>query len=382
MDKNLIEDIRIEYNGKLSEVEYLNQPSNAIQGINENIGKSLLLHGDNANIMRSLIQHNNFYGKVDLVYIDPPFATNTIFRVGKDRTSTISSQSIDDVAYQDILIGKEFLEYIRERLILIRELMSEHGSIYLHIDYKIGHYIKVIMDEVFGVQNFRNDITRIKCNPKNFARKGYGNIKDLILFYTKSNTFIWNEPRVAMSISDVDKLYTKVDANGRRYTTVPVHAPGETNKGATAMPWKGVLPPKGRHWRSSPDELDKLDNLGLIEWSKNGNPRRINYADDVLKKGKKLQDIWDFKDKAYPEYPTQKNNDLLDTIIRASSNEKSIVLDCFCGSGTTIVSAGKLGRQWLGIDKSDPAIEISKSRLNAEIPNYSIDNYFETKYIE
>lgn len=371
--------MRIEYDGKLSELEYLNQPSKAIPGLDK-YSKSLLLHGDNASIMRALLQHHNMAGKVDLIYIDPPFATNTIFRVGTERTSTISSQLSDEVAYHDTLQGEDFLEYIRERLILLRELMSNHGSIYLHIDYKIGHYIKIIMDEVFGIDNFRNDITRIKCNPKNFSRKGYGNVKDLILFYTKTKDFIWNEPRVSMSDAEIQRLYSKIDSNGRRYTTVPVHAPGETSNGPTSQPWRGVLPPKGRHWRSNPAELDRLDEMGLIEWSSSGNPRRINFADDAIKKGKKLQDIWDFKDKAHPEYPTQKNIEMLETVINASSNENSIVLDCFCGSGTTIVASEKLGRRWIGIDRSDPAIEVSKRRLALEGLSLSSKGYFEGKY--
>lgn len=374
--------MRIEYDGKLPEAEYLNRSSKAIPEVIDGNSRSLLLCGDNASIMRSLLQHHGLAGKIDLVYIDPPFATNTIFRVGSERTSTISSQLSDMVAYHDTIQGEEFLEYIRERLILLRELMSNHGSIYLHIDYKIGHYIKIIMDEVFGVNNFRNDLTRIKCNPKNFSRKGYGNVKDLILFYTKTKDFIWNEPRVAMSSSDVEKLYSKIDVNGRRYTTVPVHAPGETSNGPTSQPWRGVQPPKGRHWRSNPKELDRLDEMGLIEWSSSGNPRRINFADDAIKRGKKLQDIWDFKDKAHPEYPTQKNIEMLETIVSASSNENSIVLDCFCGSGTTIVSAEKLGRRWIGIDRSDPAIEVSKRRLDLEGLGLTSSGYIEAKHSE
>ena len=132
-------------------------------------------------------------GQVDLIYIDPPFSTNTVFRADVDRAQTISMGNNSDIAYYDTLIGDEFIEFIRERLVLAKELLSDIGSIYLHIDYKVGHYIKLIMDEIFGADNFRNDITRIKCNPKNFKRKAYGNIKDLILFYSKTKNNIWNE---------------------------------------------------------------------------------------------------------------------------------------------------------------------------------------------
>jgi adenine-specific DNA-methyltransferase len=141
-----------------------------------------------------------------------------------------------------------------------------------------------MLDEIFGIENFRNDITRIKCNPKNFSRIGYGNIKDMILFYTKGKNPIWHEPRIPMSEEEIAKLYAKVDKNGRRYTTVPIHAPGETKDGKSSQKFKGILPPPGRHWRCSVEELEQLDKDGLIEWSASGNPRKINYADEHLTK--------------------------------------------------------------------------------------------------
>jgi adenine-specific DNA-methyltransferase len=284
----------------------------------------------------------------------------------------------DEIAYSDDLRGFEFIEYLRERLIIARELLSEQGSIYLHIDCKIGHYVKVIMDEVFGINNFRNDITRVKCNPKNFDRKAFGNIKDMILFYSKSKNPIWNNPQASFTDDDKTKLFKKIDKNGRAYTTIPLHAPGEIKNGATSQLFKGLTPPKGRHWRRSPKELEGLDRLGLIEWSKNGNPRKIMYADE--KTGKKMQDIWEFKDYQYPVYPTEKNIALLKTIISASSNENSIVLDFFCGSGTTLIAAQELNRNWIGIDKSEKAIETTLKKLS-EIPQPLFDT-IEYTYIE
>ncbi len=356
--------MELTYSGKIPETEILktlptSQFSDSIQ--NE---KNLLIHGDNLEALRILLHNSNLKGKVDLIYIDPPFATNGTFTINSERTSTISSSKSDNIAYTDTLLGEEFIEFLRERLIIARELLSEQGSIYLHIDYKIGHYVKIIMDEIFGAENFRNDITRIKCNPKNFSRKAYGNIKDLILFYSKSKNPIWNEPFQAFSEDDKARLYKKVDSDGRFYTTVPLHAPGETKDGVTGGMFKGMLPPKGRHWRTSPSELEKLDEQGLIEWSKNGVPRRKIYADE--QKGKKVQDIWDFKDYQYPVYPTEKNLDLLKLIVNTSSNQESIVMDFFCGSGTTLVAAQELGRKWIGIDKSDKAIKIAKEKLSSE----------------
>ena len=363
----------LSYEDKKSVEEILNKSFNSDYSI-EGKGncENKLFYGDNFDALNILIHDFDLKGKVDLVYIDPPFSTNNIFRVG-ERNNTISSSFNDDIAYEDTLQDDEFLEFIRERLVLLHELLSNKGSIYFHIDYKIGHYIKIIMDEIFGVENFRGDISRIKCNPKNFRRKGYGNIKDMILFYSKSNKFTWNHPTVPFTEEDIERLYKKVDSDGRRYTTVPIHAPGETRDGVTGQAWRGMLPPKGRHWRCSPEELDELDAKGLIEWSANGNPRKKNYAEDMQKKGKPMQDIWEFKDSTRPIYPTEKNMDMVKNIINASSKPNDLVLDCFCGSGTTVVAAKELNRRFIGVDQSENSIKIIKSRLDK--PTNTLDDF-------
>ena len=325
---------------------------------------NILIKGNNISGLKWLLD-NGYKGKIDLVYIDPPFATGGTFSKDKNgRVATISKSSDSILAYSDTLQGKDYINYLKERVLLIRELLSDKGSFYLHIDYKIGHYVKVMLDEVFGIDNFRNDITRIKCNPKNFERIGYGNIKDMILFYTKGKRPIWHKPTFPCTKEEIERLYTKIDSNGRRYTTVPIHAPGETKNGESNKPFRGIYPPKGRHWRCSVEELEELDRQGLIEWSSKGNPRKINYADDHMTK--KAQDIWEFKDPSYPIYPTEKNLDLLKFIIEASSDEDSIVMDCFCGSGTTMVAASICNRRWIGIDKSEVAIETVKTRFNTD----------------
>jgi adenine-specific DNA-methyltransferase len=125
----------------------------------------------------------------------------------------------------------------------------------------------------------------------------------------------------------------------------------------------GMLPPAGRHWRTDVATLERWDNDGLIEWSANGNPRKIIYADE--REGMRVQDIWEFKDPQYPDYPTEKNAEMLDLIVKTSSNENSIVLDCFCGSGTTLKAAQLNNRQWIGIDQSDLAIQVTKEKLSA-----------------
>ncbi|MDI9312337.1 MAG: DNA methyltransferase [Limnohabitans sp.] len=351
------------YPNKKTEQEIFESiPNIELETINISKNINLLIHSNNLVALKQLITHYNLKGKIDLIYIDPPFATNNTFTVSEGRASTISATSNGTVAYNDKLTGSNFIEFLRERLVLLKILLSEQGSIYLHIDYKIGHYVKIVMDEIFGIDNFRNDITRVKCNPKNFSRKGYGNIKDLILFYSKTDNLIWNEPKTTYTDLDKFKLFNKKDNQGKHYTTIPLHAPGETKNGKTAQPFKGILPPKGRHWRSNVEVLEQLDNSGLIEWSEKGNPRKIIYFDQ--QHGKRLQDIWEFKDPQYPVYPTEKNADLLDIIIKTSSNENSIVLDCFAGSGTTLKAAQKNGRQWIGIDQSDEAIKAIIKKLD------------------
>lgn len=324
------------------------------------VSNNKLIHADNIAALKALL--DTHAGKIDLVYIDPPFATNNDFKISKGRANTISSSDDGIVAYSDTLTGSEYLEFLRQRLIFLRELLSEKGSIYLHIDYKIGHYVKLVMDEVFGHQNFRNDVARIKCNPKNFSRKAYGNIKDLILFYSKSKTPTWNDPRIPFTQEDVERLFKKTDEQGRQYTTIPLHAPGETTNGNTSKKWKGMAPPEGRHWRTDPSILDEWDKEGLIEWSRNGVPRKKIFLDE--QDGKKVQDIWEFKDPQYPQYPTEKNLDMLKFIIEASSNEGDTVLDCFAGSGTTLVAAEMLGRGWIGVDQSGSAIDVIQKRFN------------------
>lgn len=328
---------------------------------------NLLIHADNIIALQWLLTEKQLKGKIDLIYIDPPFATGCNFTITKGRATTISNSKNGKVAYSDTLKGNDFIEFLRERLLLLRDLLSDQGSLYLHIDYKIGHYVKVMMDEVFGIENFRNDITRIKCNPKNFERIGYGNIKDMILFYSKSNCPIWHEPRVKYSAKDLETLFPKKDKYGRRYTTVPIHAPGETANGKSNQAFKGILPPVGRHWRTDVETLEQWDKDGLIEWSSTGNPRKIIYSDE--REGKRLQDIWEFKDPQYPDYPTEKNADMLDTIVKTSSNENSIVLDCFCGSGSTLLAAQQNGRTWIGIDQSELAIATTKSRFESTSGN-------------
>lgn len=339
-------------------------PRGAKQDSVEKVWQNRLYYADNLKALQGLLSDSSVCGQVRLVYIDPPFGTGQIFTVSSNRHATISRSANGSTAYHDVLVGKEYLNFLRVRLELLKRLLADDGSVYVHIDTKVEHYVKVLLDEIFGISNFRSDITRIKSNPKNFNQNGYSNFKDTILFYTKGDKFVWHPPREPFLEEELIRLFPKLESNGRRYTTTPLHAPGETKNGATGRPWNGINPPVGRHWRCVPDVLSELDRQNLIEWSSKGNPRKKIFADEASKIGKLVQDVWVFKDPQYPRYPTEKNLDMLKVIIGASSDKDDIVMDCFCGSGGTLVAAEEMGRRWIGIDESELAIDISKKRLN------------------
>ena len=297
---------------------------------------------------------------VDLVYIDPPFATNNEFLMDSDRANTVSASG--QLAYSDTLQIGEYLDQLQLRLNAIRSIMSEDGSIYVHINVNMEHHVRLLMDKVFGHLNFRNSITRIKCNPKNFNRYSYGNVKDTILFYSVSPHRIkWYPQQEPHTGDDLVSRYPLVDDEGRRYATTPLHAPGTTRNGATGGLWRGMPPPLGRHWRYSPEKLDELDETGLIAWSSTGNPRKIIYANHSP--GKLPQDVWVYKDPQRPTYPTQKNAAMLERIIRTSSEPGDTVLDCYAGSGSTLLEAARLGRRFIGMDNSSLAQAVMEERL-------------------
>jgi adenine-specific DNA-methyltransferase len=314
-----------------------------------------LYFGENADVLASLANDPAVCGKVKLVYIDPPFATQTAFHSRKQ-----------EAAYEDLLIGTEYIEFLRQRLVLIHRLLADDGSLYLHLDGKMVFHIKVILDEIFGPEGFRTCITRKKCNPKNYTRKQYGNVSDYILFYSKTSTWIWNRPVEAWT-DERAKEYQYVDAKtGRSFMKVPVHAPG-IRKGETGGLWRGKLPPPGKHWQYLPSTLDEMDARGEIYWSANGNPRRKVYLDESPGVG--VQDIWlEFRDAhnqniCITGYPTEKNPSLLKRIIEASSNPGDLVLDCFAGSGTTLAVADQLNRSWIGVDNSTEALRTILKRF-------------------
>jgi len=352
---------RLVYEGKASEAEILSEHYSHFRTISAN-GKASRKSVDIPD--NSFVLSDNFVGlhtllnsgnKVTLFYLDPPYGTGMDFH----------SRSLEH-AYKDSMGSATYIEFMRRRLILMRECMADDGSIYIHIGYQMLAHLKVIMDEVFGEKNFRNLITRRKCSSKNFTTKQYSNLNDYVLFYTKTNNYKWNQPGVTPEQAWIEKEYPKIDDYGRRFKLVPVHAPG-TRNGETGKEWRGKMPPKGKHWQYTPAKLDDLDKQGDIHWSRNGNPRRKVYW--TKDKKLSLSDYWmDYRDAHHQSikitgYPTEKNFNMLKMIVGASSDEGDLVVDPFCGSGTTIHAALELNRRYIGIDASFTAAKATIERF-------------------
>lgn len=330
--------------------------SSCLQPKQIEIAPNALFYGDNQDALLFLL-NNGFANKVGLVYIDPPYATLMDFLNREQK-----------LAYCDTLCGADYLEFLRVRLILLRELLASTGSIYLHLDSNMIFAAKILIDEIFGPQNCRAFITRKKCSTKNSTRNSFGDIADYILFYSKGASYTWQRPMVPWEEEQIKREYPCIEpSTGRRYKKVPIHAPGVRN-GETGKPWRGMMPPQGKHWQYTPATLDELDAKGEIYWSPNGNPRRKVFLDQSA--GVPRQNIWlDFRDSTNQNllttgYPTEKNYDMLNMIIEASSAPNDIVLDCFAGSGTTLGAASELGRKWIGIDNSAESIKAILKRLN------------------
>lgn len=335
-------------------------------GTNGDESHNMLIFGDNLQVMKSLLELKKA-GKLcnadhtpgaRLIYIDPPFAAKKEF-----------SGSQDQKAYQDKIAGAQFIEFLRKRLIIIRELLSENGSLYVHLDYKKSHYMKCVLDEIFEEQNFRSEIVWKRTDAHNDT-KGIGKIHDILLHYSRSGTTIWNPIYIPLSEKTTNTWYKHVEREtGRRYNKADLTARG-IRKGETGQSWRGINPTeKGNHWRYPPSRLDELDKKGLILFSDSGMPYLKRYLDES--KGTTLQDIWmDIAmirgfGKEIVDYPTQKPESLLERIVLSSSQPGDLVLDAFAGSGTTCAVAEKLGRRWIGIDCGKLAIyTIQKRMLN------------------
>lgn len=332
-----------------------------------------LIWGDNKLVLSSLKsgalrRQIEDAGGLKLIYIDPPFDVGADFSMDieiGDETFHKEPNLLEQIAYRDTW-GRgadSFIAMLYERLHLMRDLLRDDASIYVHCDWRVNSHVRLALNEVFGAANFRSEIVRIKCNPKNYTTSGFGNIHDTIFFFARSPATRLNrvleERDDEQTLSDFPQIDNKT---GRRYTTVALHAKG-LRRGPTGDSWRGVMPPAGRHWAYIPSTLDEFDACGLIEWSATGNPRLKRFADQD--EGKVVQTVWEFKDPGdrIADYATQKPESLLERIIEASSNEGDLVADFFCGSGTTAAVAEELGRKWIVTDLGKFAIHTTRKRL-------------------
>ena len=371
-------DFEINYKIKASEQEILDgeRARLRLQNTYGNLKHdNRLIAGDNLKVLRTLSDDPTVSGKVRLIYIDPPYATGFRFQ-----STTVG------VAYDDVDRGATYLEVFRKRLVLLRELMSSDGSIYVHLDVNMIFPVKLLMDEVFGSSTFRNLITRVKCNSKNQVRRQFGDVCYYLLFYCSSTNNLWNNPIIPWGPLEGEKEYNSVESDtGRRFKKVPCHLPGVRN-GKTGSDWNGRPPPPGKHWVHSPEKLNELDEQGRIYWSPTGNPRRKLYLDEST--GKRRSNLWtDFRDTQNQNarvtgYPTEKNYEMMRMIVESSSSPDDLVLDAYAGSGTTLAAADDIGRRWIGIDSSAVAIATASERLRYGTPlmgSYARKSYIQRK---
>jgi DNA modification methylase len=302
---------------------------------------------------------------IDLIYLDPPFFSNRQYEV-------IWGDEAEVRSFEDRWEGgvHVYVEWMRERLMELHRLLKPTGSMYLHCDSHASHYLKVVMDELFGPERFRNEIIWRRYGAHNDVGQGsrhFGRVHDVILFYAKGPTPTWDQLFVPLDPRYVEQTYRHVDPeSGRRFTTTPLTGPGGAAKGNPVFEWKGHT----RAWRYSRETLERLDAEGRLYYSRTGYPRQKLYLDQS--RGAPVQDVWDdipSLSGAHRErlgYPTQKPIALMERILSASSAKGEIVLDPFCGCGTTLVAAQRLGRQWIGIDISPTAVDLMKRRLAKE----------------
>ena len=279
---------------------------------------------------------------VDLIYLDPPFAT------GRDWYD-----------FDDRWDG-DYISYMRERLVEMKRVLKSDGSIYYHCDVNANHSIKLMMDDIFGISQFQAEIVWKRSSAVG-GRNSYGACVDYILYYAGRNA-VFNTPYVQLSDEEMKKKFNKIDDDGRRFTTAALEV-NRSMHGGLIYEFQGYTPELG--WMMKRENLEKLDADNRIYWTKTGRPYRKNYADTYL--GLQVNNVWlDIPIAPKRErtgYLTQKPLKLLERIISVSSNPGDLVVDPFAGSGTTLVAAKKLGRRCFGIDVNPDAIMIAEQRL-------------------
>jgi site-specific DNA-methyltransferase (adenine-specific) len=355
-----------------------------------------LYYGDNLEMLRAHIPS----GSVDLVYLDPPFNSkrdyNQIFKTPKGHRSDAQITAFEDSwhwgpqaehEYDGLLrqsnsdiaelikafrsfLGKNdlmaYLTMMSSRLLELRRVLKPTGSLYLHCDPTASHYLKIVLDGIFGKTNFQNEIVWKRTGARGDARR-WNQIQDYLFFYTGSKDFTWNQPYAPHSEEYVDGHYRSKDESGRRYQLTSIISPNPRPN--MMYEWKGFPSPE-KGWRFSKETMARLDAEGRIWYQedKTKRPRYKRYLDEMagIPMGSVWTDIAPLNSQAQERigYPTQKPIALLERIILASSNEGDVLLDPFCGCGTAVHAAQKLGRRWIGIDITHLAISLIEKRLN------------------
>lgn len=385
--------LRLEWNGKSAEVPRLRLPLQVVEtvgspradrgtifesggGGDKDGWRNRLIWGDNLHVLASLA--DELAGQVDLVYIDPPFDSRQDYKVrivvgegdvGADQELAKISSIVEEKAYRDTW-GKgveSYLQMLYCRLVLLRELLSDRGSLFLHLAPNVSHLARVLLDEIFGAENFRAEIIWQRTTA-HADTQDFGTIHDSILCFSKSANHLWHPYFRPYDESYIKSHYTQMDVDGRRYHADNLTGAG-LRRGVTGQPWRGFDPgSRGRHWATDHNGLNRLDAQGRIHWPVAGGfPRYKRFLDEMP--GQPIGDIWDdvlpINSQAGERigFDTQKPTSLLERIIKSSSDEGSIVLDCFVGSGTTPSVAEKLGRRWIAVDIGRFAVNTTRKRL-------------------
>ncbi len=365
------------------------------------ITENTLFYGDNRSILREYIPDES----VDLIYLDPPFNSSRSYNVlfkdesGNEADAQITAfedtwhwnrtaeqtyhELVEDGpervatmigALRQIIGANQMMAYLvmmAIRLVELHRVLKPTGSLYLHCDSTASHYLKIILDTIFGAENFRNEIIWQRTSAHNDPKR-YGKNVDTILYYSRSSKPTWNASTAPYSEEYIDSHYNQRDEKGfftTRDLTAPDHGASSAN---LRYEWQGVWPPSGRTWSCLREKMQEYDQRGLISYSKGGMPRLKRYLKEM--KGVPLQTLWTdippINSQAAERlgYPTQKPVALLERIIQSSSNPGDVVLDPFCGCGTAIAAAQQLDRQWIGIDVTHLAIALQRYRLEQSYP--------------
>jgi DNA modification methylase len=347
-------------------------------------------------------------GSTGLIYLDPPFNSGRTYDLvghsreadGAGRTTAFSdawgwSEQADETlrtlsstlprAVVDLVeslvkaLGRRdtaaYIVMMAPRLFEMRRVLAEHGSLFLHCDSAASHYLKIVLDAIFGPANFRNEIIWKRTHAHSGSRR-FGPVHDTLLFYSKTNGYRWNPGYSDYPASYIDRYYTHEDERGR-YQLITCTAPGDREGTRAHYEWRGQLPPPGRHWAWKRQQMEAFEREGRLAYSANGIPRLKRYTDDAP--GIQLQDIWtdinrlDAHSDERVGFETQKPLALLERIITASSEPGDVVLDPFAGSGTTLVMAERLNRAWVGIDASILASSVALARVRQEVDTERIE---------